>query len=61
MKKTLFVTSVYAQMQQHPVRQEIVDDIKARTTKWKPREVLQNHFIHTPVAQMHHTLGSLEQ
>ena len=28
----------------HPVRQELIDEIKAKTTKWKPREVKDNHF-----------------
>jgi hypothetical protein len=60
MKKTLLIGSAYAHMSQHPVRQDIVDEIKAKTTKWKPREVTQNHFSNVPLKQMLNTLGSLE-
>ena len=59
--KSLFLGSALAQLQQHPVRQEVVDAIKAKTTKWKPREVHENHFRHISVEQMQHTLGSLEE
>ena len=59
--KNLLIGSAYAHLNHHPVRQEIVDDIKAMTTKWKPREVSQNHFSQFPLKKMRNTLGSLEQ
>ena len=43
----------------HPVRQEIVDDIKLKTTSWKPREVHENHLRHVPQDQLGSLMGSL--
>lgn len=31
----------------HPVREEIVEDIKLKATSWKPKEVSQNHLRNT--------------
>jgi len=47
-------------LEQHPVRQEIVDQIKAKTVKWVPQEVEHNHFSKMPKDEIMHTLGSLD-
>ena len=47
-------------LKRHPVRQEIVDEILAKTTSWKPRQVSENHFSQVPTKKIHHTLGSLD-
>ena len=43
----------------HPVRQEIVDEIKAKATTWTPREVHENHLHEIPVEQLKSKLGYL--
>lgn len=49
MQTGMFIGGAYAHLNQHPVRQEIVDEIKSLTNKWKPREVSQNHFSEIPL------------
>ena len=39
---------VMAKEVQHPVREEIVDEIKLKATSWKPKEVHENHLRHVP-------------
>ena len=41
----------------HPVRQEIVDEIKTRTKSWVPVEVKDNKFRDVPVEQLLGKLG----
>ena len=36
----LLLDSSFASLIEHPVRQEIVDEIKSKTTKWRPREII---------------------
>jgi hypothetical protein len=58
----LLISSAYAASQtvkQHPVRHEIVEEIKLKATSWKPREVDQNHLRHIPVENIHLMTGSL--
>jgi hypothetical protein len=60
---SLLLTSSFAEdqtLKRHPVRQEIVDEILSKTSKWKPRQVNKNHFVKVPAKKMHHTLGSLD-
>ena len=46
----------------HPVRQELVDEVKRKTKKWVPREVKDNHFRHRTAREIRDgTLGNLEQ
>ena len=47
-------------LQYHPVREELVQEIKAKTSKWTPMEVEENHFRHVPVGEIQNTLGSLD-
>ncbi len=35
-------------LDEHPVRQEIVDQIKKKTNKWEPMEVADNHMALIP-------------
>lgn len=41
----------------HPVRQEIVDEIKLKATSWKPKEVNENHLRHIDVSKSMGHLG----
>lgn len=41
----------------HPVRQEIVDEIKMKATSWKPKEVNKNHLRHIDVSKSMGHLG----
>lgn len=41
----------------HPVRQEIVDQIKARTDSWTPQEVDDNHLKEVPAHKLQSKLG----
>jgi len=43
----------------HPVREEIVDEIKKLATSWTPREVSDNHLRHVPVNNIQMQMGSL--
>ena len=56
------ITTAYAAMQgvkEHPVRHEIVEEIKLKAKSWKPREVAQNHLRHIPTENIHLMTGSL--
>jgi hypothetical protein len=65
--KVNFIASILAsivcantdQLKLHPVRQEIVDEIKLKTSSWQPREVHLNHLRHVPVDKLHTLMGSL--
>lgn len=49
-------------MELHPVRQEIVDEVKRKTQKWKAREIKDNHFRDKTAREVREgTLGSLDQ
>jgi cathepsin B len=43
----------------HPVRQEIVNDIKKKTSKWIPKEVHENQFTEIPYEMLTSKLGFL--
>ena len=43
----------------HPVRKEIVEEIKLKATSWKPKEVHENHLRHVPADKMHLRFGHL--
>ena len=46
----------------HPVRQELVDEIKAKTKTWKPREIKDNHFRGKTAKEIRDgTIGNLDQ
>ena len=46
-------TAKHSGLKQHPVREEIVDEIKQQTSSWTPKEVGDNHLRHVPVEQIH--------
>jgi hypothetical protein len=48
----LLVCAVAGDDIKHPIRQEMVDSIKAKTSAWKPREVEQNHFRAIPLDRL---------
>ena len=54
---TVLFTVVLAD--KHPVRQEIVDEIKAGTNAWWPREIHENHLRHVPVEKIPGKTGNL--
>ena len=43
----------------HPVRQEIVDEIKLKATSWTPKEVEDNHMRHRSVESIKSSMGHL--
>ena len=43
----------------HPIRQEIVDEIKLKATSWKPQEVSENHLRHRSVESLKASMGYL--
>lgn len=47
-------------LKHHPVREELVQEIKAKTSKWTPMEVKENHFRNVPAGEIQNTLGSLD-
>ena len=45
----------------HPVRQELVDEIKQKTTKWTPKEAHRNPLKDIPAHQLKSRLGTLDK
>jgi len=43
----------------HPVREELVEEIKLKTTSWTPRAVEDNHMRHKSVESLYHSMGHL--
>ena len=43
----------------HPVRLEMVEEIKAKTQSWTPREVHENHFAKVPADQIKNRFGNM--
>jgi hypothetical protein len=39
-------------LKQHPVREEIVNEIKAKATRWTPVELEDNYFKDVPVHRL---------
>lgn len=58
MKALPLITAV-ALASQHPVRQEIVEEILLRATSWKPRPVQENHLRHLDLAEIQGMMGLL--
>ena len=50
---------VAASDQKHPVREEIVKEIKLKATSWKPREVHENHLSKVSAEKIHGRFGHL--
>lgn len=58
----VFETTTAADLDAHPVRQELVDEVKRKTKKWVPREVKHNHFRNKTAREIRDgTLGSLDE
>ena len=53
------VTLALADGKKHPVREDIVEEIKLKATSWKPKEVHENHLRHVPADKMHLRFGHL--
>lgn len=43
----------------HPIRHEIVDEIKLKATSWKPKEVEDNHLRHRSPESLKASMGHL--
>ena len=57
---TLCLLSIVAASdKKHPVREEIVEEIKLKATSWKPKEVHENHLRHVPADKIHGRFGQL--
>ncbi len=44
-------------LKQHPVREEIVNEIKAKATRWTPKELEENYFRDVPIHRLQSKLG----
>ena len=59
MKQIVFLaSSVHAV---HPVRQELLDEIRSKTDKWTTIDINENHFSKVPEEHIKSSLGSLEK
>ena len=56
---TCLLAIVAASDMKHPVREDIVEEIKLKATSWKPREVNENHLRHVPADKIHGRFGHL--
>ena len=45
--------------EKHPVREEIVEEIKLKTTSWTPKAVDDNHMRHQSVESLKHSMGNM--
>ena len=43
------------------MRKDLVDEIKEKTTKWKPREAHHNSLREIPAEHLHSRLGTLDK
>jgi len=48
-----------AEASKHPIRDEIVNEIKLKTNSWKPKEVSSNHLRHRSVESIKTSMGHL--
>jgi len=55
----LLASTASAREMQHPVRQEIVEEIKRKTSKWEPMEVADNHFARYAKEEIHSQANSI--
>lgn len=53
----LLISSVVSKL--HPVRQELIEEIKAKTNSWIPQELHENHLVSVPVELLQQKLGYL--
>ena len=56
---TSFQVASAEEAAKHPIRQEIVDEIKLKATTWKPKEVSENHMRHRSVESIKGSMGHL--
>jgi len=54
----LLTVAVMANEELHPVREEVVEQIKLRATSWKPKEVQDNHLRHKSVEGIKNSMGN---
>ena len=55
----LAVAASAASHSQHPIRQEIYDEILLKATSWRPKPIAQNHLRHMRVDEIEGMLGLL--
>ena len=53
------ISLAMASVKQHPVREDLVEEIKLKATSWKPKEVSDNHLRHVPADKVHLRFGHL--
>lgn len=53
------VSMAEASAAKHPVREEIVEEIKLKATSWTPKEVGANHIRHRSVESIKASMGHL--
>ena len=58
MKAAFLATSVVAM--KHPVREEVVAEVLAKTKSWTPMPVEQNKFRHSSPKQLKASLGAMD-
>ena len=56
---TSFQVASAKEAEKHPIRQEIVDEIKLKATSWTPKEVSENHMRHRSVESIKGSMGHL--
>ena len=56
---TSFQVASAEEAAKHPIRQEIVDEIKLKATTWTPKEVSENHMRHRSVESIKSSMGHL--
>lgn len=56
---TSFQVASAEEAAKHPIRQEIVDEIKLKATTWTPKEVSENHMRHRSVESIKGSMGHL--
>lgn len=42
----------------HPLRQELIDEIKSKTNKWVPNEIADNKFNGASIDEIYNSMGS---
>jgi len=55
----LVAISAMVEASKHPVRQEIVNEIKLKTNSWTPKEVDDNHLRHRSAESLKASMGHL--
>ena len=57
---SILALKVHASGVFHPVRQEIIDEVKSKTDKWQPMSPDQNHFLNFTTEEIYSSTGNLD-